>query len=122
MLKLDTLIVEGEDYYLAAEKLIGGNPKQTVWMHYTDPSKQFFVGIWRSEPGKWRIAYTEEEYCHMIDGISVLTSDTGETVTVRAGESFVVPRGFAGTWEVVETSTKRFVIYEQASSGPVANS
>jgi hypothetical protein len=36
---------------------------------------------------------------------------------VAAGESFVIPRGFVGTWEVVETTVKRFVIYE-ASSGP----
>jgi uncharacterized cupin superfamily protein len=33
-------------------------------------------------------------------------------VTVGAGDSFVVPRGFVGTWEVVATTTKRFVIHE----------
>jgi uncharacterized cupin superfamily protein len=115
VLKLDELSVAGEDYYLAAEKLIEGNPKQTLWMQYTDPSEQFFAGIWRSEPGKWRIAYSEEEYCHMQEGVSVITDETGAAVTVKAGESFVIPRGFVGTWEVVETSTKRFVIYESAS-------
>ena len=39
---------------------------------------------------------------------------TGTGITVRAGESFVVPSGFVGTWEVVEPTTKRFVIYEAA--------
>ena len=112
VLQLDTLAVDGEDYHLAAEKLIEGNPKQTVWMHYTDASGQFLVGIWRSEPGKWRVSYTEEEFCHMLEGVSVITSEAGHAVTVRAGESFVVPRGFVGTWEVVETSVKRFVIHE----------
>lgn len=112
VLKLDEAIANGDEYYLAPEKLIEGNPKQTVWVHYTDPSKQFVVGIWRSEPGKWKISYTEEEYCQMLDGVSVITTQGGDSVTVRRGESFVVPRGFVGTWEVVETSTKRFVIYE----------
>lgn len=102
-----------EHYFLAPEKLITGNPKQTLWMHYTDPTKQYFVGVWRSEPGKWRIHYTEEEYCRMLDGVSIVTDETGHAVTVRAGDEFVVPRGFVGTWEVVETSTKRFVIYEK---------
>lgn len=102
-----------EDYFLAPEKLITGNPKQTLWMHYTDPTKQYFVGVWRSEPGKWRIHYTEEEYCHMLDGVSVITDEAGHAVTVVAGEEFVIPRGFIGTWEVVKTSTKRFVIYEK---------
>lgn len=115
VLKLDEASSGGEEYYLAPEKLVEGNPKQTVWIHYTDPTKQFVVGIWRSEPGKWQVAYTEEEYCQMLDGVSVITAQDGHRVAVKAGESFVVPRGFVGTWEVVETSTKRFVIYEANS-------
>lgn len=104
-----------EDYMLPPEKLLSGNPKQTVWMHYTDPSGQFLVGQWRSEPGKWRIAYTEEEYCQLLEGTSIVTSAAGESFTLVAGDRFVLPRGFVGTWEVVETTTKRFVIYEAAA-------
>jgi uncharacterized cupin superfamily protein len=102
-----------EDYHLPAEKLIRGNPKQTVWSHYTDASGQFSVGLWRSEPGAWRVRYTEEEYCRMLEGKSILTSEAGAVLTLVAGDEFVVPRGFVGTWEVVETTTKRFVIYEK---------
>ena len=64
---------------------------------------------------RWRIAYTEEEFCQMLEGVSVMTDTAGQAVTLRAGDSCVVPRGFAGTWEVVETTTKRFVIYEAAA-------
>jgi uncharacterized protein len=112
VVRLDAVEPAAEDYFLAPEKLIRGNPKQTVWMHYTDPSGQFMVGIWRSEPGLWRVHYTEQEYCHILEGTSVLTDAAGHAVTVRAGDSFVVPRGFVGTWEVVATTTKRFVIHE----------
>jgi len=105
---------EAEEYFLPADKLIAGNPKQTVWRHYTDPSTCFFVGLWRSEVGKWHIAYSEEEFCHVLEGTSVITDGEGRAVTVRAGESFVVPSGFVGTWEVVEPTIKRFVIYEAA--------
>ena len=104
-----------EEYFLPPEKLISGNPKQTVWMHYKDPTSQFFVGLWRSEPGKCRIAYTEQEFCLMLGGSSIVTDQAGRSVTVSAGESFVIPRGFVGTWEVVEPTTKRFVIYEAAA-------
>lgn len=114
VLKVDTKPTP-EEYFLPAEKLIAGNPKQTVWMHYSDPSRQFHVGIWRSEPGTWRVAYTEEEFCLMLEGTSIVTDAQGQAITVSAGESFVIPRGFAGTWQVVETTTKRFVIYEAAS-------
>jgi len=105
---------EAEEYFLPADKLIAGNPKQTVWRLYTDPSMRFFVGLWRSEVGKWHIAYSEEEICHVLEGTSVIIVGEGRVVTVRAGESFVVPSGFVGTWEVVEPTTKRFVIYEAA--------
>jgi hypothetical protein len=116
LLKLEGAVAP-QEYFLSPEKLLVGNPKQTVWMHYSDATEQFFVGVWRSEPGKWRIAYTEEEFCLMLEGRSIVTDEAGHAVTVAAGESFVIPRGFVGTWEVVETTVKRFVIYE-ASSGP----
>lgn len=103
-----------EEYYLPPHKLIAGNPRQTVWRHYTDRSMRFFVGQWRSEVGKWHIAYGEEEFCHVLQGTSVITDADGHAVTVTAGESFVVPSGFVGTWEVVEPTTRRFVIYEGA--------
>lgn len=102
----------GETYFLPAEKLIDGNPKQTLWLRYTDPSEQFLVGVWQSEVGTWRIRYTEEEYCLMLAGISTITDEAGQATTVRAGDEFVIPRGFVGTWQVVEPSRKRFVIYE----------
>jgi uncharacterized cupin superfamily protein len=48
----------------------------------------------------------------MLAGTSIIASAQGPTLTVKAGDSFVIPRGFVGTWEVVEQTTKRFVIYE----------
>jgi len=105
--------VSAEEYFLAPEKLIVGNPKQTVWVHYTDPGKEFFVGVWQSELGKWRIRYTEQEYCQMLSGVSVITDEQGAETTVTEGDCFVIPAGFVGTWEVVQATTKRFVIYEK---------
>jgi uncharacterized cupin superfamily protein len=102
----------GEGYFLPPEKLLQGNPRQTAWVHYTDPSGRFTAGIWHSERGCWKILYTEEEYCQVLEGLSVITDQAGTAVTVRAGEEFVIPAGFNGTWEVVEPTRKRFVIYE----------
>lgn len=115
---LDTLKPEPEHYHLPPEKLLAGNPRQTVWLEYTDASKVFHVGVWASEPGKWNIRYTEEEQCHILEGVSIIRSDTGEETTVRAGDRFVIPRGFVGTWEVIETTRKTFVIYEPAADAP----
>jgi uncharacterized cupin superfamily protein len=102
----------GEEYFLPAEKLLQGNPKQTVWLHYTDGSGKFMAGIWHSERGCWKIRYTEEEYCQVLEGVSVITDQAGTALTVQAGAEFVIPSGFVGTWEVLEPTRKRFVIYE----------
>jgi uncharacterized cupin superfamily protein len=106
---------EREDYFLPADKLIVGNPQQTVWMKYTDATSKFFVGTWSSEIGKWNISYTEEEYCELLEGRSVITDESGHSVTVSKGDTFVIPRGFVGTWEVVSPTKKKFVIYEAGS-------
>lgn len=108
---------DGEDYFLPAEKLIAGNPKQTVWQQYSDTSGKFFAGAWQSGVGKWRVAYTEEEYCQILEGVSIITDTAGNSVTVRSGDRFVMPRGFAGTWEVLEPTKKLYVIYERGKAG-----
>ncbi len=101
-----------ETYFLPADKLVAGNPRQSLWKRHADASGQFFTGIWQSEPGKWRIAYTEEEYCQILAGHSIITDAQGSAVTVTPGDSFVIPKGFTGTWEVVELTRKIYVIYE----------
>ncbi len=106
---------EGEHYFLPAEKLLQGNPRQTVWLQYTNGSGQFMAGIWHSEPGRWKIHYTEEEYCQVLEGVSVITDQAGVARTVRAGEEFLIPAGFRGSWEVLEPTRKRFVIFEPAN-------
>ena len=111
--KLDEISPNVEEYYLDREKLIDGNPKQSVWLCYSDSTEAFFVGNWASEVGKWNISYTEEEYCEILEGENVITDQDGNSVTVRTGDHFVIPSGFVGTWEVVEPTKKRFVIYEK---------
>jgi len=111
-LRTDPDDADREEYLLAADKLISGNPRQVVWNTYSDTARKFFAGIWHSEVGKWRIRYTEEEYCHLLQGVSVITDANGQAVTVSAGDRFVIPRGFVGTWEVVEPTRKIYVVYE----------
>ena len=103
-----------EEYFIAPEKLIQGNPLQKIWIEYTDPSEQFFVGIWQSEQGKWHIHYTEEEYCHILEGESeIFDLSNNQKMIVKPGDRFVIPAGFTGTWTVIKATKKHFVIYEK---------
>lgn len=110
--KLGEPLGAGETYGVAEDRRIEGDPRQIAWTQYTDASGHFFAGTWQSGPGKWHIRYTEEEYCHITSGTSVITAADGTAVRVQAGDRFVIPRGFSGSWEVIEATTKHFVIYE----------
>jgi hypothetical protein len=55
----------------------------------------------------------------LLAGVSIITDAAGNAVTVRQGDNFVIPRGFVGTWEVVESTRKIYVIYE-ADAQPAA--
>jgi uncharacterized cupin superfamily protein len=89
-------------------KVLAGDPVHTTWN--IEERDGLYCGVWQSTPGKWRIRYDEWEYCHILEGISVLTEDGGAQRTVRAGDSFVIRPGFDGTWEVLETTRKDYVI------------
>jgi len=92
----------------APEKVIAGDPVFTSWT--LEDRDGLYCGIWESTPGCWRISYDEWEYCRILSGVSILSEDGGAPVTVQAGDSFVLRPGFRGTWEVVETTRKDFVI------------
>ena len=106
-------------YQVSPDKLIAGNPQQSVWIEFESPDKQFCVGIWASEPGEWRVNYTEQEYCAILDGVNILTDAQGNSQEFGPGSEFVVPSGFSGTWRVTEATRKRFVIFDKAIQQPV---
>ena len=92
----------------AAEKLISGDPVFTTWN--LEEKDGLYAGIWQSTAGKWHVSYDEWEYFRLLEGVSVLTDAEGQETRLTAGESFIIRPGFSGTWEVVETTRKDYVI------------
>ena len=95
----------------APDRLVSGSPRFETWFTYESAAGKCFTGRWRSTPGCWRIRYTEWEYCEMLEGVSVVTRAGGEVRTFRAGDRFILEPGFEGSWQVLETTLKRYVIY-----------
>jgi uncharacterized cupin superfamily protein len=107
-----TAAVEEQRSVLDATRVLAGKPEFTVCNHYADASEQFFAGIWAATRGRWTVRYTEHEFCHLLAGRVVLTNETGERMEFTRGDSFVVPAGFTGTWEVLEECRKLYAIFE----------
>ncbi len=108
-LPIDIDGVAAEEGAPAPDRLISGAPRFRTWNVEEQPGG-LYAGIWEATPGKWRISYDEWEFCHILSGVSVIAEDGGEAKTVRAGDSFVLRPGFNGTWEVLETTRKEYVI------------
>lgn len=106
---------ESEESEVSADRLVSGNPVTRVSNYFNDRSQQFFAGRWSATRGKWRVRYSENELCVMTAGRVVIESDSGERGTFGPGDAFVVPAGFAGTWEVLEDCSKIYAIFEPAT-------
>lgn len=104
--------VEPDVSEMAADRLISGKPVTRVSNYFSDSSQQFFAGRWSATRGKWRVRYTENELCVMTAGRVVIESESGARSAFAAGDAFVVPAGFSGTWEVLEDCSKIYAIFE----------
>ena len=90
------------------DRVVAGDPVFTTWN--VEERGGLYCGLWQATPGKWRIRYDEWEYCRILEGLSVITEERGAARIVRAGDSVVIRPGFRGTWEVLETTVKDYVI------------
>jgi uncharacterized cupin superfamily protein len=108
VLRLDDSAVAPETGAPAPDLLIAGDPRHRTWNH--EDFEGLSAGTWESTPGKWRVEYAEWEYVRILAGHSILTGDDGSVQHLRAGDRAVIRPGFRGTWEVVETTRKDYVI------------
>lgn len=108
-LKFDLSSIDPERGAPAPDRLLSGNPEFRTW-NFEEADGGIYAGIWEATPGKWRIVYEEWEYFHILSGLSVVTEDGGEAIHLKPGDSMILRPGFKGTWEVVETTRKDYVI------------
>lgn len=99
------------------ERLLQGNPKRETWNAVDQPlagAARLSSGIWRCEPGHWRIAFgaTQQEVFTVLSGRCRLHDDQGGCHEIGPGQVLHIPAGFTGSFEVLETMTKSYVIVE----------
>lgn len=84
--------------------------QSTSWRHFVNEDKQFISGIWQAGTHKEFCDCDYDELCHILEGTVRLTDEHGVTREFGAGATFVVARGFKGTWENLTDVRKVFVI------------
>lgn len=103
---------EPTEWRPAADRIVAGDPLQRAWNLYSSADGHFHAGIWECAPGKWRVVFTENEFCQLLAGRIVVTGDDGSERTYATGDAFVSPAGFTGHWDVQQPARKHYVIYE----------
>lgn len=108
--KLDTPTTDHNVY--PPEMRVGGFDgkyvEATAYRSARDGTKR--VAFWESEPGVLKTDnYPIDEFVYVIEG-HLVTSDVGGKVhEFRAGDTFVIPKGWAGTWDMKSHFKKLFV-------------
>jgi uncharacterized cupin superfamily protein len=103
---------EPHRYRPQADRILSGDPAQAATNLFQSSDGRFNSGIWEAQRGKWRVVFAESEFCHLLSGVIVVTGDDGSECTFRAGDAFVSPAGFTGTWEIIEPAKKLYAYYE----------
>lgn len=101
------------------DRVVEGDPCHVTELRFASPDGELIAGTWTSTPGKWHAFADRDEFCTILSGHVRLIDEAGVTRTFRTGDAFLIPNGFRGFWEVIETTTKHFVIrrYHAASTG-----
>lgn len=97
---------------MAPERVTAGAPAARLDNAYSSADGHFDAGVWESEPGRWRVHYTEHEVCVLVAGRIRLIGADGRAVEYSSGDTFVIPAGFDGEWETLERARKLYVIYQ----------
>jgi len=97
-----------------SDDILGGNPNgHRGSVLYREPSRRYSVGLWECPPAKFREAAPYAEFSHVLKGCATITDEkTGQSKTVRAGDTFFIAFKATVIWEIHETFCKLYAVYE----------
>lgn len=98
------------------DRVLDGDPRHKTETQFESPDGTLVAGTWTSTPGKWHAFSERDEFCFILSGHVRLIDEQGVARSFKAGDAFLIPNGFRGYWEVIETTTKHFVIRHHAAT------
>ncbi len=100
------------------DRLIAGRPRRDTWNIADVPAGgRLYCGVWRCEPGHWRIAMgeAEQELFTVLTGRCRVHAADGSFEEAGPGEAIFIPAGFVGSFEVIQAVTKTYAIVDGAA-------
>lgn len=94
------------------DDVISGEVTRNAWVHCDDPKSSSRFGFWECSAGVFTASYANiTEFCHVLEGEAHIKDlATGESFTVKAGDSFVLEAGLETEWTIPTHIRKCFAI------------
>ena len=100
----------------AAGDLESGTPVQRGHEYLNDAAHGLTSGVWDCTAFTTpMMSYPVNEFMILLEGEVTIIEETGRRTTVRAGESFILPKGLRCQWHQAGYVRKFFVIFDDAS-------
>ncbi|MEZ5926841.1 MAG: cupin domain-containing protein [Hyphomicrobiaceae bacterium] len=101
---------------LPAEGLESGTPQQTGYGYLDEKATGMSAGVWACTPMTGKMdAWSVHEFMTLLEGSVTIVHKDGTELTVKAGESFFIPKGTLCQWKQPGNVKKYYVIWDDAS-------
>ncbi|HEY4162566.1 MAG TPA: cupin domain-containing protein [Dongiaceae bacterium] len=108
---------------MPADSLESGSPVQSGHVYFEDAGIGLSAGVWECTAFTSRLEpYPVHEFMLLLEGEVTIVEAGGRETTVKAGESFVIPRGLPCRWVQKSKVKKYYVIYEPKDEAANASS
>jgi uncharacterized cupin superfamily protein len=96
-------------------EIVSGTSKHSGITLFEDKARGLTAGVWEqgANESRW-IDYPMNEFMTVLEGEVVIVEED-RTVSIKAGESFIIPKGLRCRWTQPGHVRKFFVIFEDAS-------
>jgi uncharacterized cupin superfamily protein len=74
------------------------------------------AGIWECTPGKFIREVMHAELTTFLAGRCVFHPEKGEPIEINAGDVLFFPENSKGTWEIIETVRKAYLMYHYSET------
>ena len=96
--------------------LVSGEPVQRGHLYHEIEGEGYMAGVWDCTAFVDQLMpYPVDEYMLLLKGAVIMVLPDGTEIEVKAGEAFVIPKGFLCQWKQTEMVLKYFMILD----GPI---
>ncbi|HWT35750.1 MAG TPA: cupin domain-containing protein [Paraburkholderia sp.] len=95
-----------------ADVILDGAKAPHALTAFSDADNVLTAGVWQCDAGTLKLSDLPiHEVCVLIEGEVEITGDDGRREVYRAGDAFVLHKGFSGTWHMPVATKKYSIVY-----------